>query len=334
MKTINYTRSSTDFYFDGTIAGLQSLAAPDSSFIITDEHILSHYRELFSAWKVITIPAGESSKSLAILADIIDQLMEFEADRDALIIGIGGGVVTDITGFVAGIYKRGVRCAFVPASILGMVDAAIGGKNGLDIGAFKNIIGLTRQPEFLLFDYTLPDTLPRAEWINGFAEIIKHACILDAHLFDLLESYKLEDFRSDKKLLGALVQQNALLKAGVVMEDEWETGKRKMLNFGHTLGHAIENNHQLPHGHAVAIGIMAAARISESITGFADTARVEALLTKYELPVSTDYDRGAALRYMLQDKKRKGANIHYVLLNRIGEAVIRPLSIEEISSFI
>jgi 3-dehydroquinate synthase len=159
---------------------------------------------------------------------------------------------------------RGIRFGFVPTSILAMVDASIGGKNGIDVGTYKNMVGLIRQPEFLLYDYSFLKSLPKAEWINGFAEIIKHACIKDASMFRLLEAYKLNDFQKDKTLLNKLIQRNALLKSKVVVEDEFETGDRKLLNFGHTFGHAIENTYQLPHGHAVAVGMVMACMISAS----------------------------------------------------------------------
>ncbi|RYZ48464.1 MAG: 3-dehydroquinate synthase, partial [Sphingobacteriales bacterium] len=139
QKTYNFSSSPTTFYFDASFEKLKELAPPVNSFIITDENLMMHYQDQFKPWKVITIPAGESSKSLAVLDDIIRELIALDAGRDATIIGIGGGVVTDIAGFAAGIYKRGIRCGFVPTSILGMVDAAIGGKNGLDIGEYKNM---------------------------------------------------------------------------------------------------------------------------------------------------------------------------------------------------
>ncbi len=209
-----------------------------------------------------------------------------------------------------------------------MVDAAIGGKNGVDIGAFKNMIGLVRQSEFLLYDYRLLQTLPEEEWINGWAEIIKHACIRDESMFALLEQHRLADFQNDRQLLHDLVQRNALLKAGIVQQDEQEQGDRKLLNFGHTLAHAIENVYQLPHGFAVSIGMVFAARLSEVQTGFKDTERILALLERYGLPVTLDFDKEQALRLMQADKKKANGLIHYILLETLGRAVIRPLPIE------
>lgn len=330
QQTIEFSSSATTFYFDALFEKLKELAPTEHSFIITDENLMMHFQDQFKPWKVIIIPAGEESKSLNILDDIIRQLIALEAGRDAIIIGIGGGVVTDIAGFVAGIYKRGVRCGFVPTSILAMVDAAIGGKNGLDIGEYKNMMGLIRQPEFLLYDYGLLKSLLHEEWINGFAEIIKHACIHDAEMFTLLERYNLKDFQEDKELLHTLISHNALLKAGMVQADEWETGERKKLNFGHTLAHAIENTYQLPHGHAVSIGMVFAANLSELFLGFDQVKRITDLLAKYGLPVSFFYNKKQALNNMLADKKREQNTISYILLQSIGEAVIHPITIEEI----
>lgn len=330
QQTIEFSNSATTFYFDAVFEKLKELAPTEYSFIITDENLMMHYQDEFKPWKVITVPAGEESKSLNILDDIIRQLIALEAGRDAILIGIGGGVVTDIAGFVAGIYKRGMRCGFVPTSILAMVDAAIGGKNGLDIGEYKNMMGLIRQPEFLLYDYGLLKSLSPEEWINGFAEIIKHACIYSAEMFTLLERYSLKDFQEDRELLHTLISRNALLKAGVVQTDEWETGERKKLNFGHTLAHAIENKYQLSHGHAVSIGMAFAANLSETLLGFEQMKRVTDLLGKYGLPVSFPYDKKQTLNNILADKKREQNTISYILLQDIGKAVIHPITIEEI----
>src|SRR5690606_28304392 len=240
---------------------LVELAPIENSFIITDENLMMNYQSLLKRWPVIVVAPGEAAKSLEVLDDVVRQLLALNAGRDALIIGFGGGVVTDLAGFVAGIYKRGVRCGLVPTSVLGMVDAAIGGKNGLNVGDYKNMMGLIRQPEFLLYDHELLQTLPQEEWINGFAEIIKHAAILDEPLFSLLQQHTLADFQQDKELLKQLIQTNALLKARLVQIDETETKERKWLNFGHTLAHSIETIYQLPHGHAVSIGMMMAAKM-------------------------------------------------------------------------
>jgi len=333
-EKITYSNTSTVFYFDALLSGLNRLAPPANCFIITDENILLHYEAVLKPWKMIVVPAGEASKSFPVVKSIIKQLMDFGADRDALIIGIGGGVITDLCGFVAAVYKRGVRCAFVPTSILGMADASIGGKNGLNVDAFKNIIGTIHQPEFLLYDFNLLKSLPQKEWVNGFAEIIKHACILDAGLFEFLRENTISDFQNNAQKLSALIRRNALLKAKVVQEDEPENGIRKILNFGHTLAHAIENTYALPHGHAVAIGMAAAADLSARFTGFKEKEKLTQLFRQYDLPCTFPFDPELALQNMLQDKKKRKGKLDYILLETIGKALIKPLAIEEIKPVI
>lgn len=330
----NISGSETQLFFDASFDLLKQLAPPASSFIITDENLMLHYHNKFKPWKVISIPAGEASKNLEVLDDIIRQLIALDADRNATIVGIGGGVITDIAGFVAGIYKRGVKCGFLPTSILGMVDAALGGKNGLDIGEYKNMIGLTRQPSFILYDVDFLKTLPKAEWTNGFAEIIKHACISDADMFNDLEAHTIAYFQQERPALTALIERNALLKMKVVEEDVFETGIRKILNFGHTLGHAIENVYELPHGHAVSIGMAFAAKVSEELYKFRMPDKVIALLKQYNLPVGMDFNIETALANIQKDKKKSGDAIHYVLLEDIGKATVRHLNIMEIESFL
>ncbi len=327
---VAFNSATTTFCFNATPDSLVEWGRPGKTFIITDSHIMATHKQRFLGWPVIEIPPGEQSKSLAVLEHIINRLLELGADRDALLIGIGGGVVTDITGFVAGIYKRGVSFGFVPTSVLAMVDAAIGGKNGLDMGDFKNMIGLIRQPRFLLYDYNFLDSLPREEWINGFAEIVKHAAIADKDMLLLLAGKRIEAFQDDPGLLNQLIQRNALFKSGVVQRDEWEKGERKLLNFGHTLGHAIENRYNLPHGHAISIGMAAACRMSERLLGFEETRFVTDVLQQYHLPVQLEFDKDEALATMMTDKKKEGDQIIYILLRQLGEAVLQPLSLQEI----
>src|SRR3954451_16754909 len=223
-KEIKFSSSTTTFYFDASFEHLEKLTSKDNTVIITDENVFQKNQKKFKGWKTITIEAGEQHKNQQTVDSIIEQLIAFGADRKSFIVGVGGGVVTDIAGYVAGIFLRGVKFGFVPTSILAMFDAAIGGKNGIDVGVFKNMVGLIRQPSFLLYDYSFLKSLPKDEWINGFAEIIKHACIRDAAMFKLLEQHKLTDFQKDKVLLNKLIQRNALLKSKVVQQDEFEQG--------------------------------------------------------------------------------------------------------------
>src|SRR5262249_54779473 len=156
------------------------------------------------------------------------QLIEYNADRKTTLVGIGGGVVTDLTGYAAAVYMRGIRFGFVPTSILAMVDASIGGKNGIDVGLYKKLVCTIRQPEFLVYDYSFLKSLPKNEWVNGFAEIIKHSCIKDVALFKELEKNKLSFYQKNKPALAKLIQRNAAIKSAVVQKDEFEKGDRRL----------------------------------------------------------------------------------------------------------
>jgi 3-dehydroquinate synthase len=327
-KNIQFSTASTTFYFDASFDYFEKLTSKDSTVIITDENVFNKNQKKFKDWKTIVISAGEQYKHQQTVDSIIEQLITYGADRKSFVVGVGGGVVTDIAGYVAAIFLRGVKFGFVPTSILAMVDAAIGGKNGIDVGVYKNMVGLIRQPSFLLYDYSFLKSLPNEEWINGFAEIIKHACIKDAAMFKLLEEHKLKDFQKDNELLNNLIQRNALIKSKVVQQDEFEQGDRKLLNYGHTLGHAIENTYQLPHGHAVTIGMVVAAHLSESLIGFKDSKRVASLIEQYGLPAHFNFDPAKAIEVMQADKKRVKDIINYILLEKIGKGIVKPLKVE------
>ncbi|MGN6531945.1 MAG: 3-dehydroquinate synthase, partial [Ginsengibacter sp.] len=303
-----------------------------NTVLITDENIFQKQSAKFDGWKTIVIKAGEQFKNQQTVDHIIDQLIEMNADRQTFIVGVGGGVVTDIAGYAASIYMRGVRFAFAPTSILAIVDASIGGKNGVDVGVYKNLVGTINHPEFLLYDYSFLDTLPGEEFTNGFAEIIKHACIKDEKMFEFLEENTLDDFGASKESLGKLIQQNVDIKYNVVANDERETGERKLLNFGHTIGHAIENTAKLPHGSAVSIGMMAACIISEKINGFSkdETQKIKQLISKYQLPVAFDFDKEKTWNVLLHDKKKSGKDINFVVMDKIGKASVKKISLTDL----
>ena len=336
MKKLSYTFSNktTRFYFDTDFSLLQDIVDKNNTIIITDDNIFQAHKKKFDGWNAIVLNPGEEFKIQSTADEVIDQLIGFEADRKTFLVGVGGGVVTDLTGYVAAVYMRGIPFGFVPTSILGMVDAAIGGKNGIDVGVLKNIVGTIRQPEFLLYDYTFLKSLPQPEWINGFAEIIKHACIKNLRLFKLLEEKKLRDFQKDIKTLGALIQKNVEIKAKVVQEDEFENGERRLLNFGHTLGHAIENMYELSHGQAIAIGMTAASRISEKLNGFAEANRVINLLDKYGLPTLAEFDKQQTMAVLKMDKKKVSQSINYVVLDKIGKGRVQEISLATLEELI
>jgi 3-dehydroquinate synthase len=336
MNRLQYKFSgkTTTYYFDAEFAYLEKLVNKQQAVILTDENVYQGHQKKFKGWNTIVIKAGEAYKIQATVDSVIDQLIGMGADRKTFLVGIGGGVVTDIAGYVAAVYMRGIPCGFLPTSILAMVDASIGGKNGIDVGVYKNLVGTIRQPAFLLYDYSLLKTLPDGEWVNGFAEIIKHAAIKDAALFRELEKNKLTTYRRDKTALAKLMRRNVVIKSNVVEKDEFEQGDRRMLNFGHTLGHAIENILQLPHGHAISIGMVAASLISEELTNFKDTDRLIDTLKKYGLPTQASYDSRQVMDVLRMDKKKVKDSMNYILLNKIGQAVVKVVPIVELEKLL
>lgn len=326
-----FSRKKVSYLFDYSINQLQQLVDGDI-ILLTDQTVFNLHQQKFEGYKTIVIEAGEAFKHQQTVDKIINQLIEFYADRKTMLVGVGGGVVTDITGYVASVFLRGVEFAFVPTTILAMVDAAIGGKNGIDVGLYKNMVGTINQPKFLLYDYSFLQTLPTEQWINGFAEIIKHACIKDAELFAELQHNSIEKYKNDVVLLAALIQKNVSIKTNIVVNDEFEQGERKLLNFGHTFGHAIENLYQLPHGNAVSIGMVLAAKISEEINNFYSVEKdsIVALLKQYQLPTTLNVDKDNVFSILTKDKKRVGDNMNFILLNKIGEAVTQPISLTQL----
>ena len=330
--TVDFPSGTTIYHF-GNIDVLEQLSNDRHIILLTDSNVANALPAVFTQYPTIVLSAGEDSKTMATITHILSELVRLGATRNSVLIGIGGGVITDIAGFAAASYMRGIACGFIPTSLLAMVDAAIGGKNGVNIGLYKNIAGTIRQPEFLLFDTTLLQTLPDAEWSNGFAEVIKYACIFDAPLFDELEANDLAYYYKDTEALTRLVTRCVAWKNKVVLADEHEKGERKLLNFGHTAAHAIENLHSLPHGQAVAIGMVIASRLSQQETGLqmAFTDRLKQVLERYGLRVTYPYEADKALEILKMDKKRAGNKIDYILLEAPGKAIIRPLNLDIIS---
>jgi 3-dehydroquinate synthase len=336
MKKLSYKFSgkTTTYYFDADFSRLEKLVDKKQAVLVTDEKVFSHHQKKFGGWNTIVIKAGESFKVQDTINSIIEQLVGFGADRKTFLVGIGGGVVTDMTGYAAAVYMRGISFGFMPTTILAMVDASIGGKNGIDVGVYKNLVGTIRQPDFLLYDPSLLKSLPKEEWVNGFAEIIKHASIKDAALFRELEKNKLSFYQKDKAALSRLIRRNVVIKSTVVQKDEFEKGDRRLLNFGHTLGHAIENLYELPHGHAISIGMVAACMISEELTDFKGTDKVIAVLKKYGLPTLAEFDAREVLNVLRMDKKKEKDSMNYVLLNKIGQGVVKSIPIVQLEKLL
>ena len=330
VKKVSFSRQTTAFYFDAPFAALKKLVSQKTTVVITDEHVFAAHQKSLKGWNTIVLKAGEEYKVQATVDTVIEQLIAMHADRTWTLIGVGGGVVTDITGYIASVYLRGVAFGFVPTTILAMVDAAIGGKNGIDVGYHKNMVGTINQPHFLLYDVNLLKTLPDNEWRNGFAEVIKHAAILDAALFKELEKSDVPFYQKKKPALQKLIQRNAMIKTKVVKEDEFEKDKRRLLNFGHTLGHALEKQYELMHGEAVSIGMAFAAKLSAEVISFKQTTRLITLIDKYGLPTTAGYDKQKVFDLLVSDKKREGEQMNFVLLENLGKATVQKIALQDI----
>jgi len=330
--TLNFPGGNVDYYMNASASQLLQIAPPHTCVLITDRNVNQFYGETFARYRVLTVKAGERAKTWETVQTLSSKLAELEAHRGTMLIGVGGGVVTDITGLLASIYMRGVSFGFIPTSLLGMVDAAVGGKNGINVGLHKNMLGTVNQPRFILYDTAMLRTLPDVEWSNGFAEIIKYGCIGNPEILQVLQSNNISFYKNRTSELNTLITTCVHQKNQVVLADEKESGLRKILNFGHTAGHALETLYELHHGYAVALGMMVALIASENILQLSPDVRtmVAGILQQYNLPVKFQFDVDQVLHLLRLDKKRNEDNIDFILLEAPGKAVIRPLSFDQI----
>jgi 3-dehydroquinate synthase len=281
---------------------------------------------------LITIPAGEKSKTLEQVGAICDQMIVAELDRQSCVVGLGGGMIGDISGFVAAIYHRGIPHIQIPTTLLAMVDSSIGGKTGVDTRAGKNLIGAFHQPSLVIDDLDVLKTLPRRQFNQGFAEIIKHAVIGDPKMFRMLKVARASGLRraSETHALQSLIKRNIRIKSRIVAKDERDrTGERALLNFGHTIGHAIEragNYRKFLHGEAISLGIVAACAISVKRAGLpADQrAAIVDVLERFGLPtrLPARFPRKKILDAVTFDKKFESGNVRFIVTPRIGAARI------------
>lgn len=334
VQTFKFSNASTDFYFNSSFNQLKNITDKRSAIIVTDENVFNAHKNKFKGYNCIVLKPGEEFKIQSTVDSVIETLIKMQADRKSVLIGVGGGVITDLTGYVASVYMRGISFGFIPTSILALVDASIGGKNGIDVGLYKNLVGIIRQPSFILHDVSLLHSLPQGQWENGFAEIIKHACIKDATMFKQLQNTSLQDYLKKKNLLTELIKRNALIKIRVVQKDEFEKGDRRLLNFGHTLGHAIETQYEVLHGQAISIGITYACHISEQLSGFNKTEQVINLLEQYNLPTYAAFNRKKVFEVLRMDKKRIKKEMNFVLLQKIGKGVVQPVELKKLEKII
>lgn len=330
MQTIQ--SDNYPIYFENAIAELTRFVKAGDysrSFILVDEHTEKHcYPVLQEAFAeldnhdLIEINAGEESKDIDYCIGIWKMLIDFGADRNALMINLGGGVISDMGGFVASTYKRGIDFVHVPTTLLAQVDASVGGKTGIDMNSVKNIVGTFTQPKAVFINYDFLKTLPERQILSGLAEMLKHGLIMDAAYWNALKNSDLSTPAAE------FIYQSIAIKNKVVIEDPTEQGIRKALNFGHTVGHAIETNsllndkRPLTHGEAIAIGIICESYLSVKKAGLSESALneivevINKLYPKYPLKKSS-YDGLYSL--MLKDKKNRNGRINCTLLTNIGQ---------------
>lgn len=268
--------------------------------------------------------------------EIYQKLTEIEADRSSFIVGLGGGVVCDIAGFVASTYMRGVEFGFVSTTLLSQVDASVGGKNGVNLGGYKNMVGVFNQPRFVICDIDLLKTLPEKDILSGFAEIVKHAVIGNPKLFSYLETNYERALSLNAEVIKRLIFDSIAIKSSIVNRDEKEAGERRKLNFGHTFGHAIEKATGVSHGEAVSAGMVIASALSNKRMSLSseDAGKIEGLLGKLKLPTRLPFDLGSVLDALGKDKKRIGNSINFVLPRAIGHVVVEKISIKELETAI
>lgn len=286
--------------------------------------------------KVIKVPPGEKSKKLETIGKIAEQMRDFGADRNSFVINFGGGVIGDMGGFIAGIYMRGIDYAQIPTTLLAMADSSIGGKTAVDLENYKNILGLFIQPKAIIIDVDMLDSLPERQWRSGHAEIIKQGLILDKGFFSKATVKDLRQYSKDKLI--EILAISSEIKSSIVTEDPTEKGLRKILNFGHTIGHAIEalslkTDNPLFHGEAVSIGMIAESVISKEmgLLSIEEFNQIEQAIKKTGLPVSySGVNKDSVRKTMQSDKKTEKGKLNFSLLDRIGKCIYNQQPSEEI----
>ena len=309
----------------GLLSRINQYLPPGHEYvIITDDNIPKKYVEtiapLLNNPPVLFVPEGESSKCMEMAHLLVNQMIEKGVTRDTAIIALGGGVIGDLAGFVASIYMRGVDLIQIPTTLLSQIDSSVGGKVGVNADSMKNAIGAFKQPIMVLIDSTTLETLPEKHISNGIAEMIKYGLIASKPLFEALKKIDVLDD------IDSYIAECVTIKKDIVTEDEYDTGIRQILNYGHTIGHAIEqySNYELLHGEAVAVGMV---QMSIGMSHYSDLIDI---LNKYNLPTSFEYDKDQIYNYIITDKKATKTHLNIIVVEEVGNGVIKPIEISQI----
>ena len=305
--------------------------------VVSDTNIDRHYHSLIEPYDHVLIGLGEASKTLLTLDAIYRRFIELGVDRSCFVLAIGGGIVTDVAGFAASTFMRGLEFGFISTSLLGQVDASVGGKNGVNVEGYKNMVGTFTQPKFVICDVDLLRTLSPREFRTGLAEIIKAAVIADAELFEMLEQADFSTLQRDSDTLREMVYRAIKVKADIVERDERESGDRRLLNLGHTLAHAIEkSSSKFNHGEAVAVGLAMIAEVAANreMLAVADKERIVALLERAGFALEPPVEVRTLLKAVKRDKKAEGDSIHVVFPLGVGNCCVEKMPLEEFKALV
>lgn len=302
--------------------------------VISDANIDRRYHGLLARYEYELIGTGETVKTLQTVETLYRRFIELGVDRSTFVLGVGGGIVTDVTGFVASTYMRGLRFGFVSTTLLGQVDASVGGKNGVNVDGYKNMAGTFNQPEFVICDASMLTTLPVREFRTGLAEAVKAGIIADAELFARMERSTVETLRTDRELLEQIVTAAVRVKADIVERDEREDGERRKLNLGHTLGHAVEKcSSKMNHGEAVAVGtvLVSKAAVKLGLLDAGECERIEKTYAGLGFSLDSPVEMRKLLKAATKDKKAEGDALYMVFPERIGSCAVRRMMAEELA---
>ena len=331
MKPAFNVRNSSRVYIGSAAELLPELLPEGCVVVVSDATIDRLYHPLVAKYDTVLIGLGESIKTLQSVETIYRRFIELGVDRSTFVLAIGGGIVTDVAGFAASTYMRGVKFGFVSTTLLGQVDASVGGKNGVNVDGYKNMAGTFTQPEFVVCDPTLLRSLPEREFRAGLAEVVKAAIIADAELFARIEQTSFETLRADTDLLADVISAAIRVKADIVEYDERESGERRKLNLGHTLAHAIEkSSNRMNHGEAVAVGtaLIAGAAVRLGVLKEEDRQRIVNLLARLGFDLTPPVEMKRLLKEVGKDKKNEDGMLRIVLPVGIGDCEVRKMTPE------
>ena len=335
MEPLFNVRSRSGIYI-GPVKDILSGVLPEGRVVVVSDATIDRlYHPMLEKYDPVLIGLGESVKTLQTVEAIYRRFIELGVDRSTFVLAVGGGIVTDVAGFAASTYMRGLKFGFVSTTLLGQVDASVGGKNGVNVDGYKNMAGTFTQPQFVICDPGLLRTLPDREFRAGLAEVVKAAIIADADLFGRIENTTFEALRTDTDLLTDAVSAAIRVKADIVERDEHESGDRRKLNLGHTLAHAIEKcSNRMNHGEAVAVGTapIAGAAVKLGVLSEADRDRIVHVLMQLGFDLTPPVDVKRLLKEVGKDKKNEEGILRIVLPVGIGDCEVRPMKIDDFAA--